>query len=49
MLYDADWDDNKSKTLVSLGLTNGKLLSIVPDDNDVMGEGRAVILILAER
>ncbi|KAI9594552.1 hypothetical protein BDF19DRAFT_471629 [Syncephalis fuscata] len=38
MLYDVDWCDNKTKTLASLGLTNGKLLTVMPDDVNVMGE-----------
>ncbi|RKP05789.1 hypothetical protein THASP1DRAFT_19331 [Thamnocephalis sphaerospora] len=49
MLYDADWDDNLDRTLESLGLTNGKMLTVAPEDDAILGAGRAVIVIIAQR
>jgi Fe2+ transport system protein FeoA len=49
MLYDPDWTDNMDRQLSSLGLTNGKMLTIVPEDDMILGAGRAVIMIIAQR
>lgn len=33
VIYDPDFDDNASKTLASLELTDGKFLEVIDDDD----------------